>query len=99
MVCTQQGGGPWQQYADANLSVLIGEWSLASNLDDPQFENVDNPDVRAFLSKFFADQVSLWQATTGVVGQFYWTARMGSGWEPRPTPEYPHGHQVCCYVP
>lgn len=30
----------------------------------------------------------------GVVGAFYWTLRMGSGWDPRPTEQYPKGRQI-----
>lgn len=30
----------------------------------------------------------------GVVGSFFWTLRMGSGWDPRPTATHPSGRQL-----
>lgn len=126
---------------DAKLPVSVSEWSLASNLDNPAFVNVSVPSIRAFLSAFYADQISMFVADDGVVGalrcsapawpgvarrrrggkraccafsppgrpqppffpfpisalaagHFYWTARMGSGWDPRPSSSFPRGHQV-----
>ena len=29
-----------------------------------------------------------------VRGAFFWTLRMGSGWDPRPAAGYPHGRQL-----
>ena len=33
-------------------------------------------------------------SSPSVGGAFYWTLRMGSGWDPRPTKAHPHGRQV-----
>eukprot|EP00055_Hartaetosiga_balthica_P002288 m.3435 g.3435 ORF g.3435 m.3435 type:complete len:491 (-) comp2069_c0_seq2:1488-2960(-) len=85
---------PWAQYPSNGFDVVIGEWSLASNLDNPKFTNISDPTAKHFLKTFHANQMSAFYTAKGVVGQFYWTVRMGSGWDPRPTPSHPFGHQV-----
>lgn len=39
-------------------------------------------------------QMSLFFATPGSFGQYYWALRMGSGWDPRPSAQWPAGRQV-----
>ncbi|EDQ84411.1 uncharacterized protein MONBRDRAFT_30302 [Monosiga brevicollis MX1] len=83
----------WSQYTDAGLPTFIGEWSTATNLGDPAFSDVDNATVAKFLSHLYANQVSVILNSKNVVGHCHWTARMGSGWDPRPTSADPNGRQ------
>eukprot|EP00730_Choanoeca_flexa_P015912 TRINITY_DN7417_c0_g1_i3.p1 TRINITY_DN7417_c0_g1~~TRINITY_DN7417_c0_g1_i3.p1 ORF type:complete len:423 (+),score=87.59 TRINITY_DN7417_c0_g1_i3:214-1482(+) len=94
-VCKSTNSYGWQQYTQANLPTFIGEWALASNLNDPLMNDINNQTVKAFLKVFFANQMSLLKASPdGLIGHAYWSARMGSGWDPRPTDDHPKGHQV-----
>ena len=38
--------------------------------------------------------VQVFSGTPEVGGAFFWTLRMGSGWDPRPSEAHPHGHQL-----
>ena len=40
----------------------------------------------------YANQASYY--ATFANGLYFWNFRMGSGWDPRPTTEWPNGHQV-----
>ena len=82
----------WQPYASAGIKLIIGEWSLATNHDDP-VDLADAP-TRLELSRLFHEQLEVYSTDPSVVGSFYWTLRMGSGWDPRPTDQFPDGHQV-----
>ena len=42
----------------------------------------------------FREQLEVYSTDTNVVGAFYWTLRMGSGWDPRPTDAFPDGRQT-----
>jgi hypothetical protein len=81
----------WTAYVLAGQRVLIGEWSLATNLD-AEDSDLDDPDTAAFLRLFYANQAS--QYLGGASGHFYWNFRMGSGWDPRPTDAAPRGRQL-----
>jgi hypothetical protein len=88
----------WAQFTAAGLPVVIGEWSLSSNLGAKPFTDLSNASVREHLATFYANQMSLFSArggsSPGAVGQHHWALRMGSGWDPRPSPAEPLGHQV-----
>jgi len=87
------------QYYARNHSIIpyVGEWSLAINGDQvtlpsaaennlfdgsltPQGRSSDNRP--AILHNFRAQKCN-WMRTAAE-GDFYWSARMGSGWDPRP---------------
>ena len=82
----------WGQYTNAGLRVVIGEWSLATDLD--RRHDLDDADTLRFLKLFAANQQSAWLSDGNVVGNVYWTLRTASGWDPRPTPEHPNGRQL-----
>ena len=50
--------------------------------------------TRAQLIQFYKEQLEVFAATPGVGGAFFWTLRMGSGWDPRPSDAHPHGQQA-----
>ena len=81
----------WTPFARSGLRVVIGEWSLATQLDADD-QDLDDAATAAFLRRFYANQVSAY--LTGASGHFYWNLRMGSGWDPRPTPDSPRGRQL-----
>lgn len=94
-ICAPASGAHgWAQYSAAGLPVLVGEWAAASNLDAPAYNNVSDAGIRGHLRTDVANQVSMMASTPGVWGQTYWSARMGSGWDPRPTTSAPSGTQV-----
>jgi len=72
----------WQSYTDAGVRLVLGEWSLAVN-HDAQLD-IDNATIVAELRQLFAEQLSVYANAPAVRGAFYWTLRMGSGWDPRP---------------
>ena len=76
----------------AELGLVIGEWSLAVNHD--QLLDLGQPETRAQLGRLFREQLQVFGATPGFSGSFFWTLRMGSGWDPRPSDGHPHGRQV-----
>ena len=86
------GGEGWWAYPQ-NLPTFLGEWSLAVN-GDGDLHDLTNPSDVAFLTKFYANQASYYQSQPNVVGCYFWNFRMGSGWDPRPTKDAPHGHHV-----
>ena len=86
-------GSSWAQYTGNNLSVAIGEWSLASNLDDPAYTNFSDPHTRDFLKAFWANQMSLYETIPGVVGQFYWTGACTLGSEAKREVERERGRE------
>ncbi len=98
MCATQRGSAPWAQYTSAGLPTAIGEWSCSSNDGAAAFTDLTNQTTVAHLTTLYANQMSLFSArggtAPGAVGQFSWTARMGSGWDPRPTADAPHGAQA-----
>ena len=98
-VCgTTASASPFAQYTAAGLPVLIGEWSVSTNLGARAFTDLTNATVVAHLKTLYANEMSLFGArggdAPGAVGQDHWTLRMGSGWDPRPTAEHPNGTQV-----
>ena len=42
----------------------------------------------------FREQLEQFAKKPNVVGHYYWTLRMGSGWDPRPTNAHPKGRQL-----
>ena len=46
------------------------------------------------LSRLYREQLAAFGATPRFRGSFFWTLRMGSGWEPRPSESYPYGRQL-----
>ena len=79
-------------YANASLKVIVGEWSLATNLDAPM--DLDDANTVTQLTQMFREQVETFSKRSEVRGHFFWTLRMGSGWDPRPTAEHPKGQQL-----
>jgi len=96
LVCGPNSASPWNQYVTSNppQSLWIGEWSDSSNLGDQAYNNFSDPGVADNLATFHANQMSLYFTSPYVIGQFYWTLRMGSGWKPWPTDDCPEGCQV-----
>ena len=62
--------------------MLIGEWSLAVNHD--QVFDFADPTTKSELRQLFREQLKVYATSPTVGGAFYWTLRMGSGWDPRP---------------
>ena len=87
-VCGTASGtqADWKQYAAAQLSTLIGEWSNAIDLNSHATSDIDDPAQQREMRSLWADQVSLFESVPGghTAGQYYWTIRQGSGWDPRP---------------
>ena len=81
-----------QVYTAAKQRVIIGEWSLALNHDAPL--DLTRAETRAHLARFYKEQLEVFAATPDVGGAFFWTLRMGSGWDPRPSDAHPHGQQA-----
>jgi hypothetical protein len=79
-------------YAAAGRPTIVGEWSLATNMDAPI--DVSRPEVAAHLGRLYREQLEVFARSPAVMGAFFWTLRMGSGWDPRPTDAHPHGQQV-----
>mmetsp|Transcript_22038 Transcript_22038/g.47472 ORF Transcript_22038/g.47472 Transcript_22038/m.47472 type:complete len:566 (-) Transcript_22038:346-2043(-) len=79
-------------YARAKLHVIVGEWSLATNLDAPM--DLANEETRQQLIQLYREQIETFRGQPEVRGAFFWTLRMGSGWDPRPFSEHPNGQQV-----
>ena len=63
-------------------------------MNNDQQHDLDDKATRAELRALFLEQLEVYSTSSSVVGAFYWTLRMGSGWDPRPTDEYPDGHQL-----
>ena len=84
----------WNWCEAANISVMLGEWSLATNHDAPL--DLSDAETARELRQMFAEQLSVYTfaADAPLVGHFFWTLRMSSGWDPRPTAKHPHGRQV-----
>eukprot|EP00039_Didymoeca_costata_P024388 m.10163 g.10163 ORF g.10163 m.10163 type:complete len:552 (+) comp4211_c0_seq1:182-1837(+) len=91
---TSPNNSPWQQYVTNDLPVVIGEWSQSTNLGAKAFTDLTNPQVVGNLTVLWGNQISLYATTSGVVGNFHWALRMGSGWQPSPSSQYPNGHQI-----
>ena len=64
------------------MQIILGEWSLATNHDKPL--DLTDGQVRAELRQLFREQLKVYTTSPTVGGAFYWTLRMGSGWDPRP---------------
>ena len=59
------------------------------------------PDRDYYFDEDKAEKRALYQAQLSAFGKvarirgaFFWTLRMGSGWDPRPSEEYPKGRQI-----
>jgi hypothetical protein len=74
------------------LEIVLGEWSLATNHDAPL--DLSDVTVRRELAQLFEEQKLIFTTSRNVVGSFFWTLRMGSGWDPRPTSDFPWGRQL-----
>ena len=100
-ICGAGGASGWEQcvYANPSQPVWVGEWSDATNLDNPAYTNFSDAAVATNLATLHANQMSLYYSSPGVVGQFYWTLRMGSGWQPMATAQCPNGCQVATLRP
>ena len=79
-------------YGKAGLKVMVGEWSLATNLDAHM--DITNAETRAQLKQLYEEQLETFATRDEIVGAFFWTLRMGSGWDPRPSGDHPHGQQL-----
>ena len=63
-----------------------------SHRSPSHLRNLTNATDVAFLKYHYANQASYY--ATSADGFYFWNFRMGSGWDPRPTAEWPKGHQV-----
>lgn len=81
------------EYLAHGQDVIIGEWSIATN-HDREAKDLDNPQTADQLRKLYQEQLDVFGRKPNVRGHFFWTLRMGSGWDPRPTDAHPHGRQV-----
>jgi len=79
-------------YANASLNVIVGEWSLATNLDS--YQDLTDPATRKHLIQMYREQIETFSKRPEIRGAFFWTLRMGSGWDPRPTDAHPNGQQL-----
>jgi len=79
-------------YSENKQDVIVGEWSLAVNYDQ-EMDLTDETAIKQ-LTKLYRIQMQHFKAHAAVRGSFFWTLRMGSGWDPRPTDAHPHGRQV-----
>ena len=50
--------------------------------------------MRRELGQLYREQLAAFTATPRMWGAFFWTLRMGSGWDPRPTATSPNGRQA-----
>jgi len=84
----------WCSTYGNSIPVILGEWSLATNHDAPL--DIDEPRTASELQRLFHEQLAVYTYDTRapLVGHFFWTLRMGSGWDPRPTRDFPHGRHV-----
>ena len=91
---TNPGSIGWDMFRNANLPLIFGEWSLA--VDHDARLDLSSADTRRELRQLYYEQldVFLGGGTPRVRGAFFWTLRMGSGWDPRPSEEHPHGQQL-----
>jgi hypothetical protein len=79
-------------YVAFNQKLIVGEWSLASN-HDLQRDLSDPAELRE-LNRFFREQLATFATKQSVVATFFWSLRMGSGWDPRPSDAFPNGRQL-----
>lgn len=79
-------------YSNVKQDVIIGEWSLATNMDAPL--DLNDPDVIGSLKTLYRAQLEAFSKVDVIRGAFFWTLRMGSGWDPRPTDAFPNGRQL-----
>ena len=86
-----EAAASWAPYAAAGVPLVLGEWSLATNHDEPL--DLRDAATRAELRRLYREQLAVFTTSPSVGGAFYWTLRMGSGWDPRPTDAAPDGRQ------
>lgn len=90
----------WCSKYGNDVPVVLGEWSLATNHDAPL--DLSDATTARELRHMYAEQLAVYtfgkawanESDAPLVGHFFWTLRMGSGWDPRPTTEHPHGRHV-----
>lgn len=81
----------WAPFAAEGVDLLVGEWSLATNHDAPL--EIEDPATAGELRALFLEQLEVFGSDPAVRGAFFWTLRMGSGWDPRPSDGAPRGRQ------
>jgi hypothetical protein len=69
-------------YELAKQPAIVGEWSLATNHD--ALLDLSSPDTVRHLARLYKEQLEVFALNPSVRGAFFWTLRMGSGWDPRP---------------
>ena len=90
----------WCSKSGNDVPVMLGEWSLATNHDAPL--DLSDATTAWELRQMYAEQLGVYtfgkawanQSDAPLVGHFFWTLRMGSGWDPRPTTEHPRARRV-----
>jgi len=81
------------EYAAHGQQIIVGEWSIATNHDEPR--DLGDPETVRELTKLYQEHLHMFTTKApAVLGHFYWTLRMGSGWDPRPSESHPRGRQV-----
>lgn len=88
----EMGAREVDAYAAQGQKIIVGEWSIATNLDAPR--DLDDQETVANLRQLYKEQLEQFTSKANVVGFYYWTLRMGSGWDPRPTGDHPNGRQI-----
>ena len=87
------------EYLSNGIQTYVGEWSTACSGDDGSltFGGLsDGMTGEEFLKHMYANQMSNFyrlSRTGSFWGSSYWTLRGASGWNPVPTPSFPHGTQ------
>ena len=93
LVCNASIREDWLDYPEAGIDTVVGEWSVAVNYN-MNLNNMSSAYDVAFMTQFFANQVSYYLSVKGVSGLYYWNFKMGSGWDPQPTATQPGGGYV-----
>jgi len=88
----EQGAREVDEYRKHRQKIIVGEWSIATNHDAPR--DLTDPATVRELTRLYREQLEMFgRKAPEVVGHFFWTLRMGSGWDPRPSDTHPFGRQ------
>lgn len=84
-----------------NIPLSVSEWSCAFSQNNPKLSCFGTSDDGMpgidFLTAVYSNQVSNFfrlSKTTSMKGSHYWSCRVGSGWDPQPTGDFPNGRQI-----
>ena len=97
------GGAPAASELFGGGAPASSELSGGPQQDQSRYGNEAAPPQQESPQQMYAEQLSLYtygrawaneSDPAPLVGHFFWTLRMGSGWDPRPTAAHPHGRQI-----